>query len=346
MFDPPEDERRVAPAERGGGVSMPAEKLTILLATDGSQGSATAEAYASALAQSWGASLTVMNVLEFPSGLDSESPVNRLYLAELMKQATRELVDVKERAVNRGISVETKIVTGIPSEEVLAAAAGEDPELIVVGTRGKTGLAHILLGSTAERIIRAAPCPVLAVRAEGQRMAEADGRPHDPADLKRILVPIDFSDCSLDALEYAVLVARRCKASIIILYVMEPVSYGLDFTLPHVAKREQDRAVIAEKLSGLTAALTSAGMTCDFRIVGGLPADSILGSLMAQGGDMIVMGTHGRRGLSHALFGSVAESVLRKSSCPVLTVRSPKFRPGHRRVIHRIVPANQRGAEE
>ena len=314
-------------------MTVPGGRFNIFFATDGSQGSATAEAYACGLARLWGASLTVLTVLEFPAGLDAESPVHQLYLAELMKQATRELVDVKARAVNRGVSVETKIATGIPSEEVLAAAAGEDPELIVVGTRGKTGLAHILLGSTAERIIRAAPCPVLAVRTEGQRTDEIGNRLRDPADLKRILVPVDFSDCSIDVLEYAALVTQRCKAAMTILHVMEPVSYGLDFTLPHVAKREQDRAIITDKLSSLTSALTSAGLTCDFHISGGLPADSILETSRAQRSDLIVMGTHGRRGLSHALFGSVAETVLRKSSCPVLTVRSPKFRPGHRRVL-------------
>ncbi len=314
-------------------MSAPEKGCNILFATDGSQGTATAEAYACGLAQLWGASLTVLNVLEFPPGLDPDSPVNRLYLAELMKQATRELVDVKERAVNRGISTETKIATGIPSEEVLAAATSGNPELIVVGTRGKTGLTHILLGSTAERIIRAAPCPVLAVRDDVRGEDGIGSRPRDPAALKRILVPVDFSDCSLDALEYGVLVAQRCKASITIHHVMEPVSYGLDFTLPHVAKRQEDRAIIMERLSRLASALASTGLTCDSRISGGLPADSILGVSMAQGGDMIVMGTHGRRGLSHALFGSVAESVLRKSSCPVLTVRSPKFPPGHRRVL-------------
>ncbi|MBH0209633.1 MAG: universal stress protein, partial [Nitrospira sp.] len=127
----------------------------ILFATDGSQGSATAEVYACGLARSWEASLTVMRVLEFPSGLDPENPVNRLYLAELMKQATQELVELKARAAGQGVPAETKIATGIPSEEVLAAATGEEPDLIVVGTRGRTGLAHVLLGSTAERIIRA-----------------------------------------------------------------------------------------------------------------------------------------------------------------------------------------------
>jgi len=333
MFHSPDDEWGIALVECGGGVSLPAGGPNILFATDGSQGSSAAEVYACALARSWGASLTVMNVLEFPSGLDPESPVNRLYLAELMKQATQELVEFKARAAGRGIAAETKIATGIPSEEVLAVATGEEPDLIVVGTRGRTGLAHVFLGSTAERIIRAAPCPVLAVRAEPYNEERKDGPRHHPSRIERILVPIDFSDCSLDALEYGALVAQRSKASIRILHVLEPVSYGLDFTLPHVAKRDQDRTAITKKLSDLAAALTSAGVAADFVLSGGLPADSILNAAVAPDVSLIVMGTHGRRGLSHALFGSVAEFVLRKSSCPVLTVRSPKFHLNHRRIL-------------
>ena len=89
----------------------------------------------------------------------------------------------------------TKIATGIPSEEIRKAAESEDSDLIVVGTRGKTGLAHVLLGSTAERLIRTAPCPVLAVRME-------QSCEHRAVVLDRLLVPIDGSDCSLDALEY------------------------------------------------------------------------------------------------------------------------------------------------
>lgn len=307
--------------------------LHILFATDGSRGSAAAEAYACGLARSWDASLTVMNVLEFPSELDPENPVNQLYLAELMKQATQELVELKARAAGRGVSAETKIGTGIPSEEVLATARGEEPDLIVVGTRGRTGLAHVLLGSTAERIIRAASCPVLTVRAELHGEERTGGSRHDPSALTRILVPVDFSDCSLDALEYGALVAQRSKASIRMLHVLEPVSYGLDFTLPRVAKRDHDREAITKRLSDLAAALTSAGLVSDFVVSGGLPADSILHAATTHDIGVIVMGTHGRRGLSHALFGSVAEFVLRKSSCPVLTVRSPKFPPGHRRIL-------------
>ncbi|MCS6304787.1 MAG: universal stress protein [Nitrospira sp.] len=314
-------------------MSVSPEKPSILFATDGSTGSATAEVYACGLAQSWGASLTVMSVLEFPPGMNPDYAVNRLYLDELMKDVTTKLTDLKTRAVALGIPVQSYVATGIPSEEVLTVARTQGAELIVVGTRGKTGLEHIVLGSTAERIIRRAPCPVLTVPMDAQR-ADGNSTTEKPSTTpKRMLVPVDFSDCSLDAFEYAALIAQRSKVSLNLLHVLEPVSYGLDFTLPHWAQRESSKTALTERLSDLASALTSAGLASDVLISGGLPADSILDTARAQSVDVIVMGTHGRRGLSHVLFGSVAESVVRRSSCPVLTVRSPTLPPGHRRVL-------------
>ena len=138
----------------------------ILLATDFSRWARRAEDYACALACSWRASLAVLCVAEFPPGLNPDYPVNQQYLADLLKNASSQLDDLKGRAELRGIAVTTRMAAGIPSEEVIAAARAEDSDLVVVGTRGKTGLAHVLLGSTAERVIRGAPCPVLAVRTE------------------------------------------------------------------------------------------------------------------------------------------------------------------------------------
>lgn len=307
-------------------------KPKILFATDLSKSAERAEAYACTLAASWGAALTVMSVLEFPPGLNPEYSVNRLYLAELMKQATQGLVDVNERTSARGVAVQTRIATGIPSEEVLAVARAEGTDLIVVGTVGKTGVEHILLGSTAERIIRTAPCPVLAVRTERSRADHGGGKPH-PVELGRFLVPIDFSDCSLDALEYAVIMAQRAKAALTLLHVLEPVSYGLDFTFPHPDKRELQREAINSRLEGLVSSLASSHVAANYLLRGGLPNDSILEAARTGSADLIVMGTHGRRGLSHAMYGSVAESVLRQSQCPVLTVRNPKLDPGHRRIL-------------
>lgn len=323
-------------------MSARSERPRILLATDCSRWAQGAEEYACSLASSWEATLTVMSVLEFPPGMNPDYPVNRLYLAELMKRTTRALAGLKSRMAQRGVAVQTSITTGIPSQEVLAAAESEDVDLIVVGTRGKTGLEHVVLGSTAERIIRTAPCPVLAVRGEAPHDAEAGGRMPDPVSWRRILVPLDFSDCSIEALEYAALVAQRAKASLRLLHVLEPVSYGLDFTLLHVAKREEVQERLTARLRGLASALQSVHVTADFQLRGGLPADSILDAAKAEPADLIVMGTHGRRGLSHTFWGSVAESVLRKAHCPVLTVRSPKFQPGHRRVVSggSVMPVN------
>jgi nucleotide-binding universal stress UspA family protein len=304
----------------------------ILFATDFSRWARRAEDYACGLACSWGASLTVLCVAEFPPGLNPDYLVNQQYLADLLKTASSQLVDLKGRAERRGIAVTTRVATGIPSEEVIAAARAEDSDLIVVGTRGKTGLAHVLLGSTAERVIRGAPCPVLAVRTE-----PADNEDERvlsrPITLDRILVPVDFSDCSLDALGYAAVVAQQAKASLMLLHVLEPVSYGLDFTLGQSKARHVEAETWTKRLEELVSSHQHPNMQVESRLRGGFPADSILDSAQTLPCDLIVMGTHGRRGISHTISGSVAEAVLRKARCPVIAVRSPKFGPGHRQTV-------------
>lgn len=312
------------------------DRPRILLATDFSKWALRAEEYACCLAATWRATLTVLTVLEFPPGMNPEYPVNQVYLGELMKAGAKQLVELKARASARGIALHTRIATGIPCEEVLAAVKAEDSDLVVVGTKGKSGLSHVLLGSTAERVIRTAPCPVLTVRMVSEEISSAETGPCGGISLNRILVPVDFSDCSLEAVEYAALMAERHRASLTLLHVLEPVSYGLDFTLLHGGKREEMRERSTARLGDLTRALAGAGIPADSQVRGGTPFESILDSAKTIPADLIVMGTHGRRGLSHALCGSVAEAVLRQSHCPVLTVRSPKYGPGHRRVLSAV----------
>lgn len=308
----------------------------ILLATDFSRQAERAEAYACELAAVWGAKLTVLTVLEFGPGLNPESPVAQLYLNELSRQAQDALETVCMRIAARGVRgvvVETQIARGLPSKEIVATAEAQRTDCLVVGTAGKSGLEHVLLGSTAERVIRTAPCPVLAVptkRAHFRGSAEQGGEMRPS--LKKMMIPVDFSDCSLDALEYGVVMARPMGASMTLLHVLEPVSYGLDFTLVSSPARQR-RAVIERRLADIAQAIRAGGVSCDFMVRGGLPNDSILEAAKSLPADWLVMGTHGRRGLAHAMYGSVVEFVLRQSPCPILTVRSPKFRPGHRRVL-------------
>lgn len=302
----------------------------LLFATDFSECAARAEQYAVLLAKACGAALDIVHVLEFQPGMDPEYPVNALYIEELRKVADSELAAAVRRVAQSGITATTRQVFGIPSQRITELAKEKDVDLVVLGTHGRTGLEHILLGSTAERVVRGAPCPVLTVR-----VARLDGRPTGartvapPVAIHRILVPVDFSDCSLEALEYAIQVGKQFGAAVAILHVMEPVSYGLGFTLRHVTEQHLVRARLDSRLAELAATLASQGLQVTHLLRGGTPADSILDSVRAQECDLIVMGTHGRRGISHLVSGSVAEAVLRRADCPVLTVKSPKFGPRH-----------------
>jgi nucleotide-binding universal stress UspA family protein len=143
--------------------------------------------------------------------------------------------------------------------------------------------------------------------------------------LKRILVAVDFSQCSRHALEYGCALAERFEAELHLLHVASDfdagmVVPGLGFPPPEVFRREvleKAQAALAE----LPAAAWCAGKTVVRDVRYGSPFVEIVRYAKEKATDLIVVGTHGRSGLTHVLLGSVAEKVVRKSPCPVLTVR-------------------------
>jgi nucleotide-binding universal stress UspA family protein len=148
-------------------------------------------------------------------------------------------------------------------------------------------------------------------RSKGKGMADSP--------VRRILVPVDFSSCSGDALRFAHSLAGALGASIEVLHVMEPSGTMLD----RVADRPSggDRASAEDLLRDFVAALRPGSVPITERIEDGQPYDRIVSLARDEGFDLIVMGTNGRTGRSHMLAGSVAESVVRTSPRPVLTVR-------------------------
>jgi len=305
----------------------------ILLATDFSDCAGRAQEYALFLARAWSAKLEILHVLEFQPGMDPEYHVNTLYLEDLRRDATRRLEEYVRRATGLGVAATQREVLGVPSLRINEAAQETNADLVVLGTHGRTGLEHILLGSTAERVVRGAPCPVLTVRLAHQpgRRSVAGGAGEASPAIRSVVVPVDFSDCSLEAWEYAVQVAKQFAASVTLLHVLEPVSYGLDFTLSHAQDERRMRERLETRLSDMVGLLETQGLTGRHVLCGGTPADSILEGAARDGCDLIVVGTHGRRGVSHFVSGSVVEAVLRRAVCPVLSVKSPKFAPGHHR---------------
>lgn len=300
----------------------------MLFATDFSACADRAMGYALSLAGTWKADLCVVTVLELYPGMDPDYTVNKMYLDHLRAESHRQLAAVQMRAKAAGQPVTTRIEVGIPSQVLQTVAQTTGADLLVVGTHGRTGLDHVLVGSTAERVVRVSPCPVLAVKADKEGAGAAA-----PAAIKRIVVPIDLSHCSLDALEYAVQFAKPLGAAITILHAMEPVAYGLDFSLSHAKEWKEQRDYLEKRLSVLSACVTAHGIQADHVLRPGLPADSIVSYVAQQGFDLMIMGTHGRRGISHVLLGSIAGAMLRHAPCPVLTVRQFNFGTEHERVV-------------
>jgi universal stress protein A len=144
--------------------------------------------------------------------------------------------------------------------------------------------------------------------------------------IKRILVPIDFSDDSLNALAYARDFARPFGAELILLYVVEPIYYAtpadLYVTTPNVAfLMDEQRRIGKQQLARLGADMEKKHERFRGVVKVGSPSQSILDTSKSAHADMVIMSTHGRTGFAHMLLGSVAEKVVRGATCPVLTVR-------------------------
>ena len=143
-------------------------------------------------------------------------------------------------------------------------------------------------------------------------------------DFKTILFATDFSECSDYAFEYALSMARKCDARLLIVHVIsEPVDLR-GFYVPHISfdKLEEEIEAGARKMMDKFCSTHLRDFTnYEVLIAPGIPYDEIIKKASEKGADLIVLGTHGRTGLDHVLFGSTAEKVVRKSTLPVLTVR-------------------------
>lgn len=286
----------------------------ILWPTDFSTGAAQAFSHAAALASWHDAELHVLHVAndtaEDTPGMDTSFPVSHGTFANLIGAAGEppDVIDLEALSV-----VQEEREHDAPAEEIVPYVEEQDIDLVVSGTHGRRGLQRLLIGSVAEEVVRRAPCPVLTVRG---------GEDITPAwEVQNILVPVDFSDASINALRHAKELALTYGAQLTLLHAVEevvyPSAYGLEpvnLPGPEVVERvEKNLADLARSEIGYEHVVVEAEV--------GYAPSAILDHAETNEMDLIVIATHGRTGLERMLLGSVTERVVRRAPAPSFVVK-------------------------
>jgi nucleotide-binding universal stress UspA family protein len=225
-----------------------------------------------------------------------------------------------------GVPMEPLIREGDPVSEILSQATDMKADLLVMGTHGRSGFERLLLGSVTEKILRKASCPVLTVPRR-----HPDVVPASPVLFKQILCPVDFSDCSMQALNYAMSLAQEADGHLTVVHVMgddpevSPDAYGaisindLESLAGFRRRREDDaRRRLSEAVPEAVATYCSVETMVSS---GGKPSREILRIATERQTDLIVIGVQGRGAADLIFFGSTTNHVVREATCPVLTVR-------------------------
>jgi nucleotide-binding universal stress UspA family protein len=274
----------------------------ILVCTDGSPDSEGAITATLHLAQTTGSTVFLLEVLYYLAGYELQSPdalappMINLELMQAQEAAVKERLEAwKAEAAKAGVTLTPRIrPSGSAYEGILEEAAELQPDLIIMGRHGYSGLARLLMGSVTARVIGHSPCPVLVVP-QGV-----------PLTFQRLLIASDGSVFSEAAWTEALTLARAMGSALI----------GVA-----VAASERDIGPAQEVVRQLEAAAESQGIALDTMIPLGRPEEGIVKAAEFKQASLIILGSHGRTGLKRLLMGSVAERVIGQAPCAVLVVK-------------------------
>jgi len=289
----------------------------ILCPIDFSDISQHALAHAVAIARWYEARLTVLYV--FVNMPTMEAP------PLVFDDADRERLMTQMRhfaaAVPSTVPIEFRIQEGgFAHDEIVAQIDAMHADMLVLGTHGRSGFQRLFLGSVTEKVIRKVACPTLIVPPRASEVAM-----DAPVQFHRILCPIDFSDSSLGALEYALNLAEESDARLTVLHVVElphilsdePAIINVDVSRIHEAAATEAR----RRLHDLIPAQARTYCTVDTAVVEGRAYREIVRQAAGGQSDLIVMGVHGRGALDLLVFGSTTHHVIRSATCPILIIR-------------------------
>ena len=272
---------------------------------------------ATMVAQRYGASLTILEVIWVGVSADTDSSPLDL-VPESQKRFADELQAFVDVHAPAGLAVNVALREGPIVQGILDEQRARECDLIVMGTHGRGGFDGLVLGSVAEKVLRKAPCPVMTVPPGANR---ADGT---VAPLRTILCAVDFSPASMMALNYALSLTEEPGRRLILLHVFDgPVdrSSPAGVAPEHGEPAPHREALARQELhDALPASARTSGDVIEL-IETGRPHDVITRIARERDADLIVLGVHGRSTVELALFGSTTHQVVRHATCPVLTIR-------------------------
>jgi nucleotide-binding universal stress UspA family protein len=293
----------------------------ILCPVDLSEPSRHALEHAAALARWYTAQLTVLHVYSAPppqvvvSGLPGGVPLlPRIEPDEVIPQV-RQFCESARRPAD--VPLEILVLEGYPARTITQQAQTIRADLLVMGTHGRGGFDRLFLGSVTEKVVRSTDVPVLTVPPHSR--APAAGL------YNTIVCPVDFSDASTRALEYALSLAKDADARLVLLHVVEPFPEQLQAaSIAHLER--DDRVRLVEETTRLLAQAVpeQARAWCkpEIHVAFGKASREIVRVAADCSADLIVLGVHGRGAIDRWIFGSTTPRVIRESASPVLTVRA------------------------
>lgn len=296
----------------------------ILIPTDFSPYSDQALRHALALARKFKARLKAVYVIPqvYVAGEAAYIGAAWFITPEVRRQAEEELRRFLTPARDARIDYEMEVREGEPWREIVNAAEEMRADLVVAGTHGRSGAERFILGSVAEKLVHRLPCPVLTICHEEGRTWEAPGL------IVRILCATDFSEASAHALDFTLALAGATQAEVTLLHAVEfvpdlgeavyrvalPEVQPLRLELQRKAAQRLDDALTSARRHGVSVRVTP-------RVVVGRAYKEILWAATEERADLIVIGAQGHGPIEHLVSGSNAQHVIRRATCPVLTVR-------------------------
>jgi nucleotide-binding universal stress UspA family protein len=291
---------------------------TFLVPIDFSAHASKALDYAAALVKTLGGTIHLMHSFHLPTQISAldHTPLYEDLRITMYDNADRKLQEMLHKLNASGIDGWSHVREKPPAEAITETAEKIGADVTVMGTQGAMGADVVRLGSVARRTILTAPCPVITVKETFQVT--------EPARLRTILVPIDFSEDSSAALGLARSIAKAVGPAHLILVHSHfvPLDFGMLARETHASFVKMISQVAADELEKRLFQLQDEGISAEFVNCAKRPERAIVDIAIEKGTDLIVMGRKGRTCLVQVPLGSVAGRVLRSAPCPVITVEN------------------------